>query len=63
MAIYRYKDVFETNITLTKIIWRLQSRSSFALNKLITRNGEIQRRIAVRSTNGAAAVLPSQRRC
>ena len=37
--------MFNTNTTLTKIIWRLESRQSFALNKLITRNGEIERRL------------------
>ena len=41
----RYREMFNTNTTLTKIIWRLESRQSFALNKLITRNGEIERRL------------------
>lgn len=36
--------MFETNITLLKITWRLESRKSFAINKLITRNNEIDRR-------------------
>lgn len=36
--------MFETNITLLKITWRLESRKSFALNKMITRNNEIDRR-------------------
>ena len=35
--------MFETNITLLKINWRLESRKSFALNKMITRNNEIDR--------------------
>eukprot|EP00854_Cymbomonas_tetramitiformis_P009502 gene9502-11258_t len=38
-------DMFETNVTLLKITWRLDSRKSFALNKLITRNNEIDRRL------------------
>jgi len=42
----RYQEMLGTNITLTKILWRLQSRKSFALTKLITRNVEIWRRIA-----------------
>lgn len=40
-------DMFETNVTLLKITWRLDSRKSFALNKLITRNNEIDRRLKV----------------
>jgi len=36
--------MFDTNITLLKITWRLESRKSFALNKMITRNNEIDRR-------------------
>jgi len=39
-------DMFEYNITLQKINWRLHSRQSFALNKLISRNVDIKRRIA-----------------
>jgi hypothetical protein len=35
--------MFDTNITLLKINWRLESRKSFALNKMITRNNEIDR--------------------
>jgi len=35
--------MFDTNITLLKITWRLESRKSFALNKMITRNNEIDR--------------------
>jgi hypothetical protein len=38
-----FLSMFETNITLLKITWRLESRKSFALNKLITRNNEIDR--------------------
>merc|ERR1712079_718477 len=30
--------MFNDNITLTKIVWRLESRQSFVLNKLQTRN-------------------------
>merc|ERR1711879_1072647 len=36
--------MFSDNITLTKIMWRLQSRKSFMLNKLQTRNVEIKKR-------------------
>jgi hypothetical protein len=42
----KYQEMLGTNVTLTKILWRLQSRKSFALTKLITRNVEIWRRIA-----------------
>merc|ERR1719443_1007620 len=36
--------MFNDNITLTKIQWRLESRKSFMLNKLQTRNVEIKKR-------------------
>merc|ERR1719422_79465 len=36
--------MFNDNITLTKIVWRLESRKSFMLNKLQTRNVEIKKR-------------------
>merc|ERR1711948_97731 len=38
--------MYGTNITLTKLTWRLDSRKSFMLAKLQTRNIEIQKRIA-----------------
>merc|ERR1712151_9746 len=40
----RYITMFNDNITLTKIQWRLTSRKSFMLNKLQTRNVEIKKR-------------------
>merc|ERR1711870_64868 len=40
----RYITMFNSNITLTKIQWRLTSRKSFMLNKLQTRNVEIKKR-------------------
>jgi hypothetical protein len=33
--------LFSYNVTLTKIIWRLDSRKSFAINKLLVRNNTI----------------------
>ncbi len=36
-------DMFGYNVTLTKIIWRLDSRKSFAINKLIVRNNTIKK--------------------
>mmetsp|Transcript_9984 Transcript_9984/g.11607 ORF Transcript_9984/g.11607 Transcript_9984/m.11607 type:complete len:307 (-) Transcript_9984:311-1231(-) len=38
-------NMFETNVTLLKISWNLDSRKSFGLQKLITRNNEINRRL------------------
>mmetsp|Transcript_1476 Transcript_1476/g.2118 ORF Transcript_1476/g.2118 Transcript_1476/m.2118 type:complete len:434 (+) Transcript_1476:120-1421(+) len=35
--------MFGTNVTLLKLTWRVDSRQSFALNKLVTRNNEINR--------------------
>lgn len=40
----RYITMFNDNVTLTKIQWRLESRKSFMLNKLQTRNVEIKKR-------------------
>jgi len=37
-------EMFNYNVTLLKIFWRLESRKSFAINKFLTRNGEIERR-------------------
>lgn len=33
-----------TQVTLLKIVWRLESRQSFRLTKMLTRNNEIDRR-------------------
>ncbi len=41
--------MFDTNITLLKINWRLESRKSFALNKMITRNNEIDRHAQIQT--------------
>ena len=38
-----FVHLFDCNVTLTKIIWRLDSRKSFAINKLIVRNNTIQK--------------------
>jgi len=40
-----YVDMYTSNITLTKITWFLNSRKSFMLNKLQTRNVEIRKRV------------------
>merc|ERR1712048_1127511 len=42
----RFVIMYATNITLTKLTWRLDSRKSFSLAKLQTRNIEIQKRKA-----------------
>jgi len=44
-ALAKVQECFETNITLQKITWRLHSRQSFALNKCLIRNVDIQRRL------------------
>ncbi len=38
-----FVQLFDHNITLTKVIWRLNSRKSFAINKLIVRNNTIKK--------------------
>ncbi|KAL1521096.1 hypothetical protein AB1Y20_022650 [Prymnesium parvum] len=40
-----YLNMFDTNVTLLKIVWRLESRKSFSLTKMLTRNNDIDRRI------------------
>lgn len=40
----KFLDMYHNNITLTKITWRLDSRKSFALNRLQQRNIEIRKR-------------------
>uniref|UniRef100_A0A6U5BWJ7 Uncharacterized protein n=1 Tax=Hemiselmis andersenii TaxID=464988 RepID=A0A6U5BWJ7_HEMAN len=40
-----FLQMFDTNVSLVKIVWRLDSRKSFAINKMITRNNEIERRV------------------
>ncbi len=40
-----FVDMFEYNVTLTKIIWRLDSRKSFAINKLLVRNNTIRKNL------------------
>lgn len=46
VTLEKFMEMLGTNITLTKILWRLESRKSFALTKMISRNVEIWRRIA-----------------
>merc|ERR1719277_2065351 len=43
-ALEHFIVMFHDNVTLTKIMWRLESRKSFMLNKLQTRNVEIKKR-------------------
>lgn len=40
-----FVDMFEHNTTLLNIIWRIDSRQSFTINKKLSRNKEIERRI------------------
>jgi hypothetical protein len=42
-CLQNFIDLFDYNVTLTKIIWRLDSRKSFAINKLIVRNNTIKK--------------------
>eukprot|EP01123_Difflugia_compressa_P015966 TRINITY_DN939_c0_g1_i3.p1 TRINITY_DN939_c0_g1~~TRINITY_DN939_c0_g1_i3.p1 ORF type:complete len:259 (+),score=58.16 TRINITY_DN939_c0_g1_i3:35-811(+) len=44
-GLQKMTEMFDFNVTLQKINWRLHSRQSFALNKLISRNVDINRRI------------------
>ena len=44
-TLHAWTDMFSSNITLLKIIWRLESRQSFRLNKMVVRNNDINKRI------------------
>jgi len=44
-ALFAWIGCFEYNVTLTKIVWRLNSRQSFSINKCIARNVEIQKKL------------------
>mmetsp|Transcript_16638 Transcript_16638/g.29123 ORF Transcript_16638/g.29123 Transcript_16638/m.29123 type:complete len:261 (-) Transcript_16638:134-916(-) len=59
-ALERFIAVFESNLTLTKLMWKVDSRRTWELSKLFTRNVEIKRRLA-----GGAAIedlLPAKLR-
>mmetsp|Transcript_18839 Transcript_18839/g.35329 ORF Transcript_18839/g.35329 Transcript_18839/m.35329 type:complete len:271 (+) Transcript_18839:72-884(+) len=45
-AMEKFISMFETNVTLTKLMWKVDSRRTWELSKLITRNVEIGRRQA-----------------
>jgi len=49
-------NMFEKNVTIRKITWRLDSRKSFAINKLIVRNNDIHRRVS--SGRDVSELLP-----
>jgi len=53
-------EMFGNNITLKNISWRLNSRQSFAINKLIVRNKEIERRFL--TGKSCADILPESRK-
>jgi len=56
-TLHAFCDMFETNVTLLKITWRLESRQSFRLNKLLVRNNDIDRRL--KAGRDYADLLPS----
>ena len=51
-TLHAFTTMFDKNITLLKIVWRLESRQSFRLTKMLTRNNEIDRRIKDRRDYG-----------
>ncbi len=53
-----FLQLFDHNITLTKVIWRLNSRKSFAINKLIVRNNTIKK--WVNEGKSVKSILPGQ---
>ena len=56
-TLHAFCDMFDTNVTLLKITWRLDSRQSFRINKLLVRNNDIDRRI--KSGRDYADLLPT----
>ena len=56
-TLHAFTAMFDTNVTLLKIVWRLESRQSFALNKKLIRNNDIDKRI--RDGKDYAELLPS----
>lgn len=44
-TLHAFCDMFMSNVTLLKITWRLDSRQSFRINKLVVRNNDIHKRI------------------
>jgi len=59
-ALSKVIQMFSHNITLKNIGWRLNSRQSFAINKLIVRNNEIERRLA--TGKSVLDILPEARK-
>jgi len=57
-TLHAFCDMFDTNVTLLKIIWRLESRQSFRLNKMLVRNNDIDRRI--KASRDYADLLPEK---
>jgi hypothetical protein len=53
-----FVDMFDFNVTITKIIWRLDSRKSFAINKLLVRNNTIQKNLS--ENRDVSAMLPAK---
>jgi hypothetical protein len=49
--------LFNYNVTLTKIIWRLDSRKSFAINKLLVRNNTIMKWLS--ESKDVSSLVPS----
>lgn len=59
-ALEQFIVMFESNLTLTKLMWKVDSRRTWHLSKLITRNVEIGRRLA--GGTGIEDLLPSHLR-
>ena len=57
-TLHAFDDMFATNVTLLKIVWRLESRQSFRLTKMLTRNNDIDRRI--KAARDYADLLPEK---
>lgn len=57
-ALEAFIKMFDSNLTLTKLMWKVDSRRAWELSKLLTRNVEIHRRMAAGAAVGD--LLPKQ---
>lgn len=58
MTLVAFIDMFDFNVTLQKIIWRLNSRKSFAINKLLVRNNTIKKWVC--ESKSVQSILPAK---
>ncbi len=58
MTLVAFIDMLDFNVTLQKVIWRLNSRKSFAINKLLVRNNTIKKWVC--ENKSVKSILPAK---